>query len=413
MEDNKLIKYESGQLAKVSNAIAVTNKILDLAKAEPLLIPYRKGNKWGFCREDKTIVIDCVYDEAEPFIENEAKVSVIIPSYNPFVIEKNTFYINNKGNIIKTIITNNYEFYCNEKGNRILPCKYDEVIKLSNNLAKVRLLNKWGLINNERVEIVPCKYDYINDFDDGFAKVRINDKYGLIDTNGKEIVSCKYKNISKFYEGLAAVDFGFINKDGIEVIKGFSTTPKKTFNNYARFSNGIANVFNDEGICCYINKEGKVIIPIIYESISPFSEGLACVYKDGKCGVININGDVIIPFKFHYIFYYNNEGAFHNGHAAVMVEEKYGFINRNGEFITPCIFENVDNFSNGLARVILNNKSGFINTKGEIQIECKYDINNLYNWTVLDLRFSNKLAKVILNGKWGYINEKGIEFWED
>ena len=74
MEENKLIKYESRQLAKVSNAIAVTNKILDLVKVEPLLIPYRKGDKWGFCREDKSIVIDCVYDRVERFNNGLAQV---------------------------------------------------------------------------------------------------------------------------------------------------------------------------------------------------------------------------------------------------------------------------------------------------------------------------------------------------
>ena len=77
MEDNKLIKYENGQLAKVNNAIAVTNKILDLAKTEPLLIPYRKGNKWGYCTEDKTIVIDCVYDWVYPFVNGIAIVKLI------------------------------------------------------------------------------------------------------------------------------------------------------------------------------------------------------------------------------------------------------------------------------------------------------------------------------------------------
>ena len=31
------------------------------------LIPYRKGNKWGFCTPNKKIVIDCIYDHTFPF----------------------------------------------------------------------------------------------------------------------------------------------------------------------------------------------------------------------------------------------------------------------------------------------------------------------------------------------------------
>lgn len=45
-------------IQRVSNQIAATNKLL--AAADPILIPYRKKDKWGFCTPDKKIVIDCV-----------------------------------------------------------------------------------------------------------------------------------------------------------------------------------------------------------------------------------------------------------------------------------------------------------------------------------------------------------------
>ncbi len=35
----------------------------------PELIPYRKGDKWGFCDRNKKIVIGCKYDFAGPFSE--------------------------------------------------------------------------------------------------------------------------------------------------------------------------------------------------------------------------------------------------------------------------------------------------------------------------------------------------------
>jgi len=38
------------------------------------LIPYRKGDKWGFCTPDKKIVITPKYDDAGGFIEGLAKV---------------------------------------------------------------------------------------------------------------------------------------------------------------------------------------------------------------------------------------------------------------------------------------------------------------------------------------------------
>ena len=40
------------------------------------LIPYRKGDKWGFCTPDKKIVITPKYDGAGGFIEGLAWVLV-------------------------------------------------------------------------------------------------------------------------------------------------------------------------------------------------------------------------------------------------------------------------------------------------------------------------------------------------
>lgn len=38
------------------------------------LIPYRKGDKWGYCTPDKKIVIPCEYDDAWKFHKGLAMV---------------------------------------------------------------------------------------------------------------------------------------------------------------------------------------------------------------------------------------------------------------------------------------------------------------------------------------------------
>ena len=47
-----------------------TDKDADL----PDLIPYRKGDKWGFCDKDKNIVIECKYEDVELFSNGCAQV---------------------------------------------------------------------------------------------------------------------------------------------------------------------------------------------------------------------------------------------------------------------------------------------------------------------------------------------------
>ena len=155
MEDNKLIKYESGQLAKVGNAIAVTNKILDLAKAEPLLIPYRKGNKWGFCREDKTIVIDCVYDWVYPFVNDIAIVS-----------------LNDKWKFI------------NINGNDVLPVDYE---KISQFLENIYIQNKSNNTMDLKIqEGAFLKYQIFYVLSENLVQVKLDDNWGYINKEGKE-----------------------------------------------------------------------------------------------------------------------------------------------------------------------------------------------------------------------------------
>ncbi|MBC7570618.1 MAG: WG repeat-containing protein [Spirosoma sp.] len=56
----------SPTLARVSNQLALTEKLLAKSE-EPFLIPYREGDKWGFCDRNKNVVIECLYESVEPF----------------------------------------------------------------------------------------------------------------------------------------------------------------------------------------------------------------------------------------------------------------------------------------------------------------------------------------------------------
>lgn len=47
-----------------------------------------------------------------------------------------------------------------------------------------------------------------------------------------------------------------------------------------------------------LTRRGNVVAPTIYEDVGSFSEGLACVKKDGKIGYIDKSGEVVIPFEY-------------------------------------------------------------------------------------------------------------------
>ena len=68
----------------------------------------------------------------------------------------------------------------------------------------------------------------------------------------------------------------------------------------------------------FIDREGVEVVPIIYECALSFSEGLACVFKGGKCGYINKENEVVIDFQF------DAGTSVENGKCHIKRDEKWG-----------------------------------------------------------------------------------------
>ena len=104
-----------------------------------------------------------------------------------------------------------------------------------------------------------------------------------------------------------------------------------------------------------------------YLQESHFAEGLCNVINDGKYGFIDRNGQIIVPFLYDWGF------EFSESLAAVSINEKYGYINRNNEVIIPFEYDFASCFVNGFAWVMKNGKKGFINKQGIPVTDFIYD----------------------------------------
>ena len=121
------------------------------------------------------------------------------------------------------------------------------------------------------------------------------------------------------------------------------------------------------GYISYINNKREELIPLKYDYIGNFHEGLAKVKLNGKWGYINNKGEEVISPKYDYA------GDFHEGLAAVRLNGEWRYINNRGEEVISPKYNYVGDFHEGLAVVELNGKYGYINNKGEEVISLKYD----------------------------------------
>ncbi|WP_165370421.1 WG repeat-containing protein [Hymenobacter persicinus] len=161
----------------------------------------------------------------------------------------------------------------------------------------------------------------------------------------------------------------------------------------------------------FCNPQGQEVIPIRYEEVYGFCEGLAAVRIGKKWGFINPQGELIIPAQFRAV------GSFHNGlSAAANATGKWGYLTNKGQWHIAPAYDTVLPFEDGLARVYrrLTKRNeygeeeglyGLINRQGEPVLEpCYHSIGS----------FHDGLARVEVAGsessvytKYGYINRQG------
>lgn len=103
--------------------------------------------------------------------------------------------------------------------------------------------------------------------------------------------------------------------------------------------------------------------PVVYgyDDIDCLSEGLARIERDGKYGFIDKTGKVVIPLN------YDDTWSFSEGLALVSRNGKYGFIDKTSKVVIPLKYDKADSFNNGVAGVLDRSigEAFYINRQGE------------------------------------------------
>jgi hypothetical protein len=138
---------------------------------------------------------------------------------------------------------------------------------------------------------------------------------------------------------------------------------------------------------------GKVIIPLKYDVAAHFSEGLATVELNKKCGFIDKTGKEVVPLK------YDVASHFSEGLARVKLNRKWGFIDKTGKEVIPLKYDFAIGFSEGLAEVILNGKRGFIDKTGKEVVPSKYDVASDFSEGQASVKLGNEEFCIDKSGK--------------
>lgn len=184
--------------------------------------------------------------------------------------------------------------------------------------------------------------------------------------------------------------WGFIDKTGKVVI------PLK-LEVGSFFSDGMASMFSKEkSRYGYIDRSGKWVIEPQFFSAYPFTDGLAVVKSIGKLSnpypggmtVGEIDDEerkfLIIDQTGKTVFTFDKTvrrvQGFAEGFAAVEVDQKIGppltgFVDMTGKFILPPKYPFVDNYKDGLAQYLLDGKWSFMDKTGKVIFSTDYQVS--------------------------------------
>ena len=289
--------YESGRLRMASGTIDTicygvvdeTGIIIEpvwddiVMPRESDLFPVCKDKKWGFADQTGELVIPLIWTNTYDFIDG----------YAPVQAE------DGRWGFINTI------------GELVVPTVWAEVDEwsYSNGYANVMEdAGKWGVINMEGSTIVSFLWDDLAYDSQGNTVVKKDGRYGFIYNNESIALPLPYEGLWYITENIYCVlkdgAWGYVFKNGVPL------TPFE-FEEERWFLLSVAEdaldwlpcVYLDESKgCMYVNLEGKIMLEGIWNDADPFWGRYARVKYNGKYGVIDREGTIVIPIEYSNIY---------------------------------------------------------------------------------------------------------------
>lgn len=248
--------------------------IRDDMSVDSILVYRTNEGTWSFIDLKTKKIVHTEFERIYEFYEGFAAVSVMGKVKN-----SSGFFEVKKG-------------YINTSGELVIPAIYDQGDGFSGGIACVRKGDLYGYIDQTGKAITPCEYTFGRNFYKGYAVVRnggkpvpntyrtTGGKWGFIDTKGNLVTEMKFSHIGNQIDGNRIfVCIGSLYDKSLQCEAGgkyavLDLTTGKEITDYFR-ADKIANASASKDTLKYF----KVTI-------------------DKKVGIIDLNGNVIIPTEY-------------------------------------------------------------------------------------------------------------------
>lgn len=437
----------------------------------PALIPYRKGDKWGYCDSSKKIVVPPVYSRTWPLLNGLGKVEargkdgmvdaqghVFIPveydriegeTEGMIRVEKDGKYgyYDRSGRLVipvqyetaydfreglAAVMQNKLLGYIDKQGKTVIPFRYgndlwdwpmveDEqmrphVITMRNGIALLKKDGRMGAVNRKGKTVIPHRFEYMTYQDDSVICARDTaHHYYYYDYRGRLLPPGAEKPARAPFGGgrvwkPVSGRYGLAAADGAWIIPPmFTELPRVTKYGYAMAANDTANFV--------VGRNGKLLC--IGKAENTYGTYFPILIAEGlgddrtPAGAVTADARLLLPFRYQVL------QPFSEGLSVMRRENKYGIVDTLGnEAWLDTALHRMGEFHDGLLYAEKQGKAGYVDRHGDVVIPFRYErIPSRYisecGCSRVSVSFENGIALVFVNGRDGYVGCNGVEYFEN
>lgn len=292
-----------------------------------------KDGKYGLYNSvSKTVFADTTYTSVAPFgktyndgyiVKNENGKYGILGSEGKIILDATYDKIMKVSGNDKYVVQDGVKTKLISKdGTTILETGFDEIIEIDGDNLVIKKAGKYGIINTTGETLIDPAFDYLENCFGDYYIAKTAGNYGVINLNKDICIEIKYKDI-KYRNDIASLiceneDYtsdiynrelkfvltGTISKVDSEkgYIRARVGNEYKYYNlqyqeitNKEALKNNTLFLVKENGKYGYVNKDGQKVVDCIYDDAQEQNEyGFCAVNKDGKWGVLQQNGSVLL-----------------------------------------------------------------------------------------------------------------------
>lgn len=367
-DDNYIIvhKYLKRGVINLKNEIVIPIKYDHIFQYDTNIFRVKVGKKYGLVNDKDETVVPIIYDSIDRM------------GYN--------------SGIYRLRLDNKYALY-NIKGKET-GIVYDYVVSSGDELIRVQIDGKWGFVNQNFEEIIPVIYERAWDFEDNFALVKEDGEwYFLFYMSEEDKIEQKekMKEYSWLYRLSNKVFHSFRNYYKISV--------EEQVNNRSLLGEHASHFVRTKKGALYVDdyiaaRNESALIPIDIDEVSFLDDyGYAEVRRDGKYGLINADGEFVVPCIYDELRRLNNIQ-----YAVARINDKWGTVDLQNNTLIEFVYEDAFDDKDNYVAVVQDGKMGCIGIldKAGVNIPCKYDRLGHFN--------EKGCTAACLNGKWGVVD---------